>query len=149
MNDLEERFSDALHSTSRSWRQAVDRRLKFLGVSQASWMTIAIAAKARAPLSQSELADKLGVEGATMVAMIDRLVKAGLVLREASTTDRRVKRIILTPAGFKIYEKVKAEAVALPKELLSNTDPRKLLMATELLEGLQRIIDARDTPTVS
>ena len=90
MSDLEERFSDALHSTSRSWRQAVDRRLKYLGVSQASWMTIAIAAKARSPLSQSELADKLGVEGATMVAMIDRLVKAGLVTREASTTDRRI-----------------------------------------------------------
>jgi len=94
MSDLDERFSAALHSTSRSWRQAVDRKLKYLGVSQASWMTIAIAAKARSPLSQSELADKLGVEGATMVAMIDRLVKAGLVMREASTTDRRVKRVI-------------------------------------------------------
>src|SRR5258707_15386785 len=68
MNDLEERFSGALHNASRAWRQALDRRLKYLGVSQASWMTIAVAAKARAPLSQSELADRLGVEGATMVA---------------------------------------------------------------------------------
>jgi MarR family transcriptional regulator, transcriptional regulator for hemolysin len=143
MSDLDERFSDALHSTSRSWRQAVDRKLKYLGVSQASWMTIAIAAKARSPLSQSELADKLGVEGATMVAMIDRLVKAGLVMREASTTDRRVKRVILTPAGVKIYDKVKAEAVALRKELLADTDQKKLLIATELLEGLQGIIDKR------
>ena len=141
MSDLEERFSDALHSTSRSWRQAVDRRLKYLGVSQASWMTIAIAAKARSPLSQSELADKLGVEGATMVAMIDRLVKAGLVNREASTIDRRVKRVVLTAAGSKLYEKVKAEAAALRKELLAGTDQRKLLIATELLEGLQGIID--------
>src|SRR5450631_470012 len=143
MNDLEERFSDALHSTSRSWRQAEDRRLKYLGVSQASWMTIAIAAKARSPLSQSELADKLGVEGATMVAMIDRLVKAGLVLREASTTDRRIKRVVLTPAGLKIYEKVRTEAAALRKELLANTDPKKLAMATELLEGLQGIIETQ------
>jgi MarR family transcriptional regulator for hemolysin len=141
MSDLDERFSNALHSTSRSWRQAVDRKLKYLGVSQASWMTIAIAAKARSPLSQSELADRLGVEGATMVAMIDRLVKAGLVIREASTTDRRVKRVILTPAGVKIYDKVKAEAVALRKELLADTDQKKLLIATELLEGLQGIID--------
>jgi MarR family transcriptional regulator, transcriptional regulator for hemolysin len=143
MSDLEERFSDALHNTSRSWRQAVDRRLKYLGVSQASWMTIAIAAKARAPLSQSELADKLGVEGATMVAMVDRLVKAGLAMREASTTDRRVKRIVLTTAGLKIYEKVKAEAIALRKELLADTDPKKLLIATELLEALQGIMDTK------
>jgi MarR family transcriptional regulator for hemolysin len=144
MNDLEERFSEALHSTSRSWRQAVDRRLKYLGVSQASWMTIAIAAKARSPLSQSELADKLGVEGATMVAMIDRLVKAGLVLREASTTDRRVKRVVLTPAGLKVYEKVKAEGTALRKELLANMDAKKLLIATELLEGLRGIIETKE-----
>jgi MarR family transcriptional regulator for hemolysin len=143
MSDLEERFSDALHSTSRSWRQAVDRKLKYLGVSQASWMTIAIAAKARSPLSQSELADKLAVEGATMVAMIDRLVKAGLVNREASTTDRRVKRVVLTPAGLEVYEKVKAEAAALRRDLLANTDQKKLLIATELLEGLQGIIETQ------
>src|SRR4029077_4973202 len=141
MSDLEERFSDALHSTSHSWRQAVDRRLKYLGVSQASWMTIAIAAKARTPLSQSELADKLGVEGATMVAMIDRLVKAGLVNREASSTDRRVKRVVLTAAGLKVYEKVRTEAAALRKELLAGTEQKKLLIATELLEALQGIID--------
>jgi len=144
MNDLEERFSEALHSTSRSWRQAVDRRLKYLGVSQASWMTIAITAKARSPLSQSELADRLGVEGATMVAMIDRLVKAGLVLREASTTDRRVKRVVLTPAGLKVYEKVKAEGTALRKELLANMDAKKLLIATELLESLREIIETQE-----
>jgi MarR family transcriptional regulator for hemolysin len=141
MSDLEERFSIALQSTSRSWRQAVDQRLKYLGVSQASWMTIAIAAKARSPLSQSELADRLGVEGATMVAMIDRLVKAGLVIREASTSDRRIKRVVLTAAGVSIYEKVKTEATALRKELLADMDHKKLLIATELLEGLQGIIE--------
>jgi MarR family transcriptional regulator, transcriptional regulator for hemolysin len=107
-------------------------------------MTIAFAAKALSPLSQSELADKLGVEGATMVAMIDRLVKAGLVTREASTTDRRVKRIVLTPAGTRIYEKVKAEALALRRELLANTDPKQLLIATELLEGLQGMIETKE-----
>jgi MarR family transcriptional regulator, transcriptional regulator for hemolysin len=141
---VEERFSDALHSTSRSWRQAVDRRLKCLGVSQASWMTIAIAAKASVPLSQSELADRLGVEGATMVAMVDRLVKAGLVVREACTSDRRIKRVVLTPAGVAIYEKVKTEAEALRKELLANMDAKKLLVATEVLESMREIIEGHE-----
>src|SRR6267154_6708901 len=141
MDDLDERFSTALHGTARAWRQAIDRRLKYLGVSQASWMTIAVAAKARAPLSQSELADQLGVEGATMVAMVDRLVKAGLVIREPSTTDRRVKRVVLTQAGNLLYDKVRAEAAAFSKELLAKMDPKALLIATELLESLQGIID--------
>src|ERR1700722_9272863 len=141
MSDLEERFGDALHSTSRSWRQAVDRRLKYLGVSQASWMTIAIAAKARSPLSQSELADRLGVEGATMVAMVDRLVKAGLVFREASSTDRRIKHVVLTDAGNRLHDTVKAEASSLRKELLAHIDPKKLAMATELLELLDGLLE--------
>jgi MarR family transcriptional regulator for hemolysin len=142
MNDLEERFTGARHTASRAWRQALDRRLKYLGVSQASWMTIAVAAKARSPLSQSELAEQLGVEGATMVAMVDRLVKAGLVIREPSTTDRRVKRVVLTEAGNLLYDKVSAEAAAFRKDLLANMDPKALLIATELLEGLRGIIDS-------
>jgi MarR family transcriptional regulator for hemolysin len=143
MSELDERFSGILHNTSRSWRQAMDRRLKYLGMSQASWMTVAMAAKADSPLSQSELADRLGIEGATMVAMVDRLVSAGLVRREASTTDRRVKRVVLTRAGLDLYEKVKNEAAALRRELLADVDPKKLLAATELLELLQAKIDAQ------
>jgi MarR family transcriptional regulator for hemolysin len=142
MTELEERFSGALHNTSRAWRQALDRRLKYLGVSQASWMTIAVAAKARQPLSQSELAESLGVEGATMVAMVDRLVKAGFVIREPSTTDRRVKRVVLTQTGNLLYDKVRAEAATFRKELLANVDPKKLLAATELLESLEGTIEA-------
>jgi MarR family transcriptional regulator, transcriptional regulator for hemolysin len=143
MPDLEERFSAALHNTSRAWRQALDRRIKYLGVSQASWMTIAVAAKAPEPLSQSELADRLGVEGATMVAMVDRLVKAGFAVREPSTTDRRIKRVVLTEAGNLLFDKVRAEATAFREELLVNTDAKQLLLATELLEDLQRLIEAR------
>jgi MarR family transcriptional regulator for hemolysin len=141
MSDLAERFSGALHNTSRAWRQALDRRLKYLGVSQASWMTIAVAAKARSPLSQSELSDKLAVEGATMVAMVDRLVKAGLVNREPSATDRRVKRVVLTEAGNVLYDKVRQEAAAFREELLADIEPKKLLAATELLEDLQGVIE--------
>jgi MarR family transcriptional regulator for hemolysin len=141
MTDLEERFSGALHNTSRAWRQALDRRLKYLGVSQASWMTIAVAAKARRPLSQSELADRLAVEGATMVAMLDRLVKSGFVTRESSTTDRRIKRVVITEAGYRLYDKVKAEAAAVRKDLLGKIDPVNLETATRVLEELQRMIE--------
>lgn len=140
MSDIEERFAHALHNTARVWRQAVDRRLKFLGVSQASWTTITVAAKASAPLSQSELADRLGVEGATMVAMIDRLVGAGLVIREPSTSDRRIKRVVVTEAGRRLYESVKAEAAKVRVELLAGIDRERLQTALQVLEALQEKI---------
>src|ERR1700677_4410497 len=102
MSDIEERFADVLHGTARSWRQAIDRRLKRLGMSQASWMTIAVASKAHTPLSQSELDDRLGVEGATMVAMVDGLGKAGFVVRQPCRNDRRINRVVLTDAGYSL-----------------------------------------------
>jgi MarR family transcriptional regulator for hemolysin len=105
-------------------------------------MTIAVAAKAHAPLSQSELAARLAVEGATMVAMVDRLMEAGLVVREPSTTDRRIKRVVLTQAGNLLYDKVRAEAAAFREELLASIDPKALLVATDLLEHLEGIIDS-------
>ncbi len=141
MPEHQERFATALHSTARAWRQAVDRRLKHLGLSQAGWMTIAVAAKAAWPLSQSELAERLGVEGATMVSMIDRLVKAGLVVRDPSPTDRRVKRIVLTAAGRQLYETVQAAAAAVRNDLLATIDPIDLQTATRVLETLQGMID--------
>jgi MarR family transcriptional regulator for hemolysin len=77
-----------------------------------------------------------------MVAMVDRLVKAGLAVREPSETDRRVKRVVLTEAGHRMYDKVKTEGTALRRELLDRFDRGRLAAATEVLEELQRLIDA-------
>lgn len=138
----EERFALALHNCARAWRRALDRRLRDLGIGQAGWMTIAIVAKADQPLSQTELADRLGVENPTMVAMVDRLMKAGLVVREPSPTDRRVKQVLLTSDGRKLYRRVKKEADLFRATLLQDIDPVTLDTMTRLLEALQSAADA-------
>jgi MarR family transcriptional regulator, transcriptional regulator for hemolysin len=136
MPDLDERFANALLGAARAWRQAVDRRLKPLRVSQASWSALAAASSAALPFSQSELAQRLGVEGATMVAMVDRLVKAGLVERRPGKTDRRVNRVAVTDAGARLIDAVRAEATVARRKLLAGVDAKKLAVATEVLEGL-------------
>ncbi|HEY4083843.1 MAG TPA: MarR family transcriptional regulator [Burkholderiaceae bacterium] len=144
MSTVEERFSQALHGAGRQWRLMIDRRLKGLGLSQAGWMTITMAAKAKTPLSQSELALSVGVEGATMVAMLDRLSAAGLIERVPSEQDRRVKRVAVTPAGMELYEQVKVEAKAVRQQVLAGIDPAALLAATELLEAVQAQMERMD-----
>jgi MarR family transcriptional regulator for hemolysin len=138
--DLAERFESALHNTARGWRHAMDRHLRYLGISLASWMTIAAASQVRSPLSQSELADILSVSGATMVHMIDRLVKAGLVMREPSISDRRVNRIVITHAGHRLYAQIRDEASAVRQQLLAGMTLESLAHLTELLEQLQCIL---------
>ncbi|MDL2357606.1 MAG: MarR family transcriptional regulator [Pseudomonadota bacterium] len=142
VSDLQLRFSSALHTTARAWRQALDVRLKDLGVSQAGWMTIAMVAKSASAPSQKQLADLLGVEGPTVVAMVDRLVGAGLVERAPSPLDRRVKLIRLTAAGQALYGTVKTRADVFRIGLLSEVDAATLLAATTLLESLQARIEA-------
>jgi MarR family transcriptional regulator, transcriptional regulator for hemolysin len=137
--DLAERFENALYNSARAWRDAVDRRLECLGISPASWMTIAVASQARSPLSQSELADMLSVSRASMVHVIDRLATAGLVMREPSVSDRRVNLIVITDAGHRIYAELKNEAAALRRQLLSSIELEKLAHLTGLLEQLLRI----------
>jgi MarR family transcriptional regulator for hemolysin len=141
MSDIEERFSMALHTAARIWRQALDTRMKDLGISQAGWMAVALVAKAEQPLSQIELANALGIEGPSMVATLDRLAKGGLIAREPSATDRRVKLIVLTDAGAALYSKVKSKAAVFRKALLADIDPGQLRVATELLERLQRLLE--------
>ena len=141
-SDLPLRFSLALHTTARAWRLALDARLRDLGISQAGWMTIAMVARSSAALSQKQLADLLGVEGPTIVAMIDRLVGAGLVARAPSARDRRVKLIGLTDAGQALYGKVQARADVFRADLLAELDPATLLAATGVLEALQARIEA-------
>jgi MarR family transcriptional regulator for hemolysin len=137
----EERFTTALHHAYRGWRAALDRRMRDLGISQAGWVAVAYVAKADAPLSQSELANLVQVEAATMVSTLDRLEKAGLVERVASETDRRVKNIRITPAGQAIYDQVRDRADALRHEVIGRLPPDKLVQAAELLETLQSLIE--------
>jgi len=137
MPTLEERFARALHASARGWRLTLDRRLKDLGLSQAAWMTIALVAKAPAHPSQAWLAERLGVEGATVVAMLDRLERAGHLKRTPCPDDRRVKRISLTRSGRTLYEKVRVQADAVRRELLAGEERAALVAATALLERLQ------------
>ena len=136
-SDLDERFESALRNTATAFRQALERRLRRLGLSRVCWMTIAAAAQARAPLSQSNLADMLAISRASMVHTIDRLVRDGLVKRESSPSDRRLRRIIVTDAGMHCYFLLRDEVAAVRREMLAIVELEKLVHLTELLETLQ------------
>jgi len=104
-------------------------------------MTIAMIAKSLKPMSQRALADLVGVEGPSMVSMLDRLEREGLVTRAPSPTDRRVKLVHLTEAGAALYKQVKEQANAVRADLLGDIDPAQLQAATALLELLRKRIE--------
>jgi len=60
---------------------------------------VLIAIDERAPLSQQEVARRMGVDRTTMVALIDDLEGKGLVQRRQDPDDRRKNVVLLTEAG--------------------------------------------------
>ncbi|WP_370465553.1 MarR family winged helix-turn-helix transcriptional regulator [Nissabacter sp. SGAir0207] len=133
----EQNFIRALHFTSRALRQAIDRRLKAQGLNQASWVAVSTIAMSEPPLCQGELAARLGLEGASVVSMIDKLARQGLVRRQVTPEDRRKRLVVATEAGFALYEQAKGEADALHKSLMSKLDPAELAAAVRVLDALR------------
>jgi DNA-binding MarR family transcriptional regulator len=62
-------------------------------------VAVLIAIDDRVPLSQQEVAGRLGVDRTTMVDLIDELEDKGLVQRRPDPADRRRNVVALTPAG--------------------------------------------------
>ncbi|PPS59198.1 hypothetical protein CRX72_14435 [Pantoea sp. BRM17] len=66
---------------------------------QAPWMAIASVATASQPLTQKALAQQLGLEDASVVPLVDRLVKQQLLARLQTPEDRRKRLLVLTTQG--------------------------------------------------
>jgi len=88
------------------------------------------------PMSLNDLASHMGVTPSTMSLAIDRLERAGFVIRERATTDRRRLQLRLTNAGERIKDAssvLEPDLVATLLRQLSAADRRDALRGLELL----------------
>jgi DNA-binding MarR family transcriptional regulator len=80
------------------------------------------------PMPMSALAERLFCDASNVTGIADRLESRGLVRRQSSEGDRRVKALTLTPAGSKLREQV-MELMSQPPDAiaaLSEADQRAL-----------------------
>ncbi|QHM70571.1 Transcriptional regulator SlyA [Mixta intestinalis] len=97
--DPQQRFSRLLQLTAHAWRLAIDRRLKESGLSMNSWLAVATLASASEPMTQKALAQVLGLEEASVVPLVDRLVAQRLIERSQPQHDRRKRLLLVTQTG--------------------------------------------------
>jgi DNA-binding MarR family transcriptional regulator len=60
-------------------------------------------------LTQSEIAERLSVQGATVTTMLQKLEEAGLVTRRRDPDDNRLVRVYLTEAGLEKEHAINAQ----------------------------------------
>lgn len=93
--DLSRNFGFILNDVARLMRTAFDRRVKALGLTRSQWWVLNHLFR-NDGATQSELAEILEVEKATLGRLLDRMEQKGWVRREGHAGDRRAKRVFLT-----------------------------------------------------
>lgn len=103
------------------------------------WFGLMVIVANNEGLSQTRLARTLGIDGSTMVAMIDRLEENGWLRRQRSEVDRRSHALYLTETGSQLLARLTPLVEAHEAELaqgLSADDKKNLL---ELLAKIARV----------
>jgi MarR family transcriptional regulator for hemolysin len=144
----EEAFGPLLHGTARAWRLKLDKRLKPMGLSQAKWRTLLHLSVAEQPLTQAEMAARLGIEEPSLVTLLHRLENERWVERRASRGDRRCKTVHLCPRAERIIARISETAAALRRELLADIAPAELRTCMRVLAQIQNRAEREDVAPV-
>ena len=113
------------------------RTLETIDVRPAQYSVLVVIG-ANPGLSQSDLADTLGIERARLVRLLDRLEKRGLTRRLPSPRDRRSHALQLTAEGQKLLKKAKALAATHEARLAEKLGPEPRTAMLEFLREFAR-----------
>jgi len=134
-------FARELVIVARRWRARLDDRLKVLGMSQARWSALYWLSQSPEGASQTALADRTGVEAATLVRVIDALEAQGLVERRSCPTDRRVKVVHLKEAARPLLAQIDALGEELRQEVMEDVTREEVEQALGLLRRIRARLD--------
>ena len=139
-----ETFGHLLHGTARTWRQKLDERLKPMGLSQAKWRTLMHLSLSEDPLTQAEIAGRLGVEEPTVVTLLYRLEKEGWITRNSSPHDRRCNMVLLGRRAQRVIAQITATADKLRHELLADIPQADLQTCMKVLARVRERAEKND-----
>jgi MarR family transcriptional regulator for hemolysin len=115
--DLSRNFGFILNDVARLLRTAFDRRVKSLGLTRSQWWVLNHLFR-NDGATQSELADILEIEKATLGRLLDRLEQKGWIERQAAAGDRRAKRVFLTEEVEPALKAMRTAAAELRRDAL-------------------------------
>lgn len=110
-------LSAGLLVASRQWQRLADQAFGEFGLSSACTGPLLMISRSGGGIRQVALAQQLGMEGPSLVRLLDKLCAQALVRREADSSDRRANQLWLTEAGQALVGQIEARLVALRAEV--------------------------------
>lgn len=140
---LDERaFAQTLLRLARIYRREVNRALAAHGISDAKAMPVLHIARAGGGMRQGVLAEEVGVEGPSMVRILDQLCQTGLVERRDDPTDKRAKTLHLTAEGKTLAKNVEDAIQIVRAQMLAQVSDADLSATLRTFAAFEAALDA-------
>ncbi|MDY1034652.1 MarR family winged helix-turn-helix transcriptional regulator [Stenotrophomonas sp. CFBP8980] len=135
---LQMQLSSGLLQSGRQWQRLADTALGSHGISTACTMPLLMIGRSGGGIRQVTLAQQLGLEGPSLVRLLDKLSASGLVRRECDASDRRANLLWLTEEGQALVSELEQKLIGLRQEVfgeLSMDELRAVLKVWQLLSA--------------
>lgn len=126
---------------TRRWRQILDAEAQAAGLTDATWRPLLHLHLLGGGVRQKELAASVGIEGPSLVRLLDTLVAKGLIQRSEDGTDRRAKLLNLTPEGRDAVVRIRETLTSLENSLLSPFSDSEIARVAAFIENLESSVN--------
>jgi MarR family transcriptional regulator for hemolysin len=132
----------ALARTAKGVSRAFDDALAAAGGSVPVWL-IMISLKTQSLGNQRELAEAIGIRGATLTHHLNAMEADGLVTRRRDPDNRRIHQVELTEPGETLFRQLATAARAHDQRLRTGFSDEELATLEQLLRRLQHNVSGQ------
>jgi MarR family transcriptional regulator, multiple antibiotic resistance protein MarR len=116
--------------------KAVDVEMGKLGFTSAQWPILRLVAMGATPTA-ADLCRQLNYDTGSMTRMLTRLERKGVIVRKSSDEDRRVVRLHITPAGRKLYPKLRDVVIRVLNHLTAGLSAEEIHQVSAQLRQMR------------
>jgi MarR family transcriptional regulator, transcriptional regulator for hemolysin len=127
---------------TRRWRKTLDLEVQSAGLTDATWRPLLHLHLLGDGIRQKDLAASVGIEGPSVVRLLDTLIAKGLIERSEDAADRRAKLLRLTADGKQIVNRIHATVLALESEVLSPFSAGEIAQMAGFIQRLESSVNA-------
>ncbi|MDI4664932.1 MarR family transcriptional regulator [Xanthobacter autotrophicus] len=142
-SSVRERFGMLFVLVARRWRSALDAGLAEMGLSDATWSPLLHIGRSGGGLSQKDLAARVGIDGSSLVRLLDILADKGLIERRQDPADRRANLLFLTAAGHAAMAGIQRILTRIEDAMLADLSDAEMEAMTSALERIDSRIRMR------
>ncbi len=130
-------YTHTLLLAGRQYRRAANAVAEAHGLSDATALPLLIIGRQGGEPRQNVLAEAVGIEGPSLVRLLDQLGAAGLVVRKEDPTDRRAKVLSLTPAGRAVVATMETDLERLREQIFAAVSDADLEASLRVFRAVQ------------